>query len=311
VYNPRLSDQVPAQTAGYGQVPYQASPPVPAPAAKAKPSKARQTAQIPAQTANWQSALPVSPWSTYERQAGPVSGLETETILRSDLRSLKRGRMRARIYLTVVLLLALGAGHFGLKVLEQNASRARNLEQANRALKAQLAGAGAAVDVAAVGAGAEAVAPAQPPADPGATSADAQTLAEDLKRQLVGDSAISVEARGDRVVVGMDDNALFDRNRTEVGQAGFRVLYRFGKALKGVRDRRIVVSIIGTEGVPGRPWINAAARGISLGRFLIDDLSIEPSRVMVLTPAPRQQGRGASKSDRIEFSLELPSDARS
>jgi hypothetical protein len=309
-YNPRMSENLPAQTAGYGQVPYATSPPVPGAAAKAKSTKARemarQTAQVPVQTANWQSALPVSPWSTYERQAGPVTGLETETILRSDLRSLKRSRLRARIYLAAVVLMALGAGHFGLKVLEQNASRARTLEQANRALKAQLAGGG--VDLAQPG---RANARGAAPVSAAAASSETRALAEELKRQLVGDEAINVEARGDRVVVSMDDASLFDRNGTDVGQAGFRVLYRFGKALKNVPDRHIVVSVIANEGVRNRPWITAAARGISLGRFLLDDLSVEANRVHVMTPAPRQQGRGATKTDRIEFSLERAGAVRS
>ena len=308
MYNPSArADAIPAQSAAYGQAPsYAASPPVPAaPSPKSpRPSKPRQTAQVPAQTATtWQSSLPVSPWSTYERQAGPVTGLETETVLRSDLRSLKRGRTRARLYLVTVVVLAAVGAHFGLKLLERNASRAQSLDQENRALKAQLSGGGEAAPAGrATGEEAGGAAPAA--AAPGGST---KALTEELKRQLVGDTAVTVEARGDKAVVAMDDGTLFEGSRPEVNQAGYRVLYRFGKAIKNVQDRHIVVAVISNEGVQKRPWVVAASRAVSLGRFLIDDLAVEASRVSVMAPSPRTGAR-AGKSDRVEFWLQPASD---
>ncbi len=311
------------QTAAYGQPPYAVNPPPPAGSGKvpkqaAKPVRAtKQNLPVaPAQgqgpNANWQASLPVSPWSTYERQSGPgVTGLETETVLRSDLKALKRGRTRARIYLATVVVIAAAVIHFGLRTMEQNATSYRLLRQSHEALRAQVGGT-------ASGAGGEASRqptrqgsrPLPVGAPAGAVggegpSASARTLADDLKRQLAGDAAIRVETRGDRVVVSLEDASLFNARGNEVGPAGFRVLYRFGKALKSVSDRRIVVSIVSHEGNRPRPWIVAAARGISLGRFLLNDLSIDATRVTVATPVPLA-GDG---KDRVEFSLE-PLDGR-
>jgi hypothetical protein len=303
------------QTAAYGQPSYAASPPT-APPSRA--TKARKTvpvpvpAQVPGQTANWQAALPVAPWSAYERKSGGVAGLETETVLRSDLKSLKRSRTRARVYLATVAVIAAAVIHFGLRTMEQNATRYNQLRQSHEALRAQLGGAGSMPDLSRqpMRQGSR-PAPLPSVAAPtamggGGPTASARALAEDLKRQMVGDTAVSVEARGDRVIIGMDDAALFTGNGTEVGQPGYRMLFRFGKAIKNVRDRRVVVSVIANEGLRNRPWIVAAARGISLGRFLLDDLSLEPNRVVVATPAPRPIGRAAPR-DRVEFALE-PSD---
>jgi hypothetical protein len=228
-----------------------------------------------------------------------VPGLETETVLRSDLKALKRSRLRARVYLAGFVVLAGIGAHFGLRVLEDNASKYRELDQRYRALSQMSASATRAPRPAAAGATA---------ASAGESNASAKSLADDLKRQLIGDAALSIEARGDRVVVGMDDSALFARDATEVGQAGFRVLFRFGKALKSVRDRRVVVTIISNGGLHARPWVTAVGRGLSLGRFLINDLGVEQNRVVVSAPAPRPRSAGA-KNDRIEISLEPMGDS--
>jgi hypothetical protein len=66
-----------------------------------------------------------------------------------------------------------------------------------------------------------------------------------------------------------------------------------------VKDRRLVISVPG-DAKKGKTWNVAAARAVSLGRFVIDDLSVDPHRVVSSAPgAP--QGRGGRH---IEFSLE-------
>ena len=112
---------------------------------------------------------------------------------------------------------------------------------------------------------------------------------------------LAVEQRGDKVVVTLEQGAIFGPRQYEVGLAGYRVLYRFGKAIKMVKDRHIVVSVPSMELKRGKAWSIAAARSVSLGRFLIDDLSVEPHRVAARTPAP-SAGRG--RAAHIEFSLE-------
>jgi hypothetical protein len=196
--------------------------------------------------------------------------------------------------------------HFGLRTMEQNATRYKQLSKAHEALQAQVAGTvpdltrlpssqgSRSAAVAAGGGGASTA---------GATSGSTRALADDLKRQLEGDAAISVETRGDRVVVTVDDTMLFAGNETGVGPGGFRVLYRFGKALKNVRDRRVVVTVVGSEGLRPRPWFVAASRGIALGRFLMVDLGVDSNRVVIAAPAPRAIGKPGGK-DRVEFVLE-------
>jgi flagellar motor protein MotB len=318
-----------SQTAAYGQPGYAVKPPAGAPAA-AKP-KARKTASmptvkpssmtapmpaVPGQTSSWQAALPVAPWSAYERQSGPVTGLETETVLRSDLKSLKRSRTRAWLLFAGVLVVAGTSLHFLLRTMEKNATSLREMKQSYEALlKNQGAGGGIAYEAAGRPALRQGSRPPQipapsmaAPAAAGPPTASAKALAEELKRQLMGDAAITVEPRGERVIVSIDEASLFTGNATAVGQEGFRLLYRFGKGIKNVRDRRIVVGVTSSATRP-RAWIIAAARGVSLGRFLLDDLSVEPSRVLVSTPAPRPAGSSAGKGDRIEFSLELVGDS--
>jgi hypothetical protein len=262
---------------------------------------------VPVQTgSSWQAALPVSPWSTYERQSGPVTGLETETVLRSDLKALKRSRTRARLYLGGVLVVSALVIHFGLRTMEQNATRYKQLSKAHEALQAQVAGS-IVPDLGRLPSrqGSRPLAASAPAASPGggATSTSTRALADDLRRQLEGDAAINVETRGDRVIVAVDDTSLFAGNGAGVGPGGFRVLFRFGKALKNVRDRRIVVTVVASEGARPRPWFTAASRGIALGRFLIDDLSVESNRVVIAAPAPKSGGTPGAK-DRVEFALE-------
>ena len=162
---PAPANYAPTQTAAYGQPAYAVNPPQAAPAPKPKARKtatmtatmpatvampampAKMTAQMPAMPApnsSWQAALPVSPWSAYERKSGPVTGLETETVLRSDLKSLKRSRTRAWLAFAGVILVAGGVIHFGLRTMEKNATNFRQLRQSHEALKAQLGGGAAA-----------------------------------------------------------------------------------------------------------------------------------------------------------------------
>lgn len=266
--------------------------------------------------ANWQPALPVSPWSTYERPS--VSGVsgETVTLLKSDLKAIKRSRLKAWFYLVVVIGLAITAGYFELQSREDLAAGARKakedlvrVELAKRDLLQRMGVSEAAAKAAAAKAEAEAAAtgPVITPTGPNAQAtggADTQKLLEDLKRQLASAPQISIEARGDRVVVALEQSALFTGAETDVGLAGYRTLYKFGKALKGVKDRRVVVAVPAAEGKRGRGWSLAASRSVSLGRFLVEDLGFEAARVTVSTGAPVALSRGQRGTSRIEFALD-------
>jgi hypothetical protein len=66
-----------------------------------------------------------------------------------------------------------------------------------------------------------------------------------------------------------------------------------------VKDRRLVITVPG-DAKKGKTWNVAAARAVSLGRFAIDDVGVDPHRVTSTAPgAP--QGRGGRL---VEFSLE-------
>ena len=74
--------------------------------------------------------------------------------------------------------------------------------------------------------------------------------------------------------------------------------------MTNLKDRRIVVTIIPSEGVRSRPWFSSPpfAASRSAG-FLLDDLGVDPQRLTVGATAPRPQGRGG-KGEKIEFSFE-------
>jgi flagellar motor protein MotB len=260
---------------------------------------------------SWQPALPVSPWSTYDRGSGGLGGganIGTETILSTDLKALRRSRLKAWTYLVVVAGLA-GTGFYfgGKRHFEQRAELGR-IKQTVTELESQQQQTLArnSVEAAANNALAQKSASGLEPADGGPSAATAR-LADELKKQLTGVAGLAVETRGERVVVSLDQAALFSGNQTDVGLGGYRMLYRFGKVLKSVpamKDRRIVVTVAPDakgKGARGgaRAWGIASARAVSLGRFVIDDLSVEPHRVSALAPAV-----AVGRSRNIEFALE-------
>jgi flagellar motor protein MotB len=272
--------------------------------------------QVPASA--WQPSLPVSPWSTQERGAGFGPSMDTETVLRTDLKALRRSRFKGWFYFTLMLCVAGFVGYLGiitrveLKKISQQYNKLKtdhsNAEQTYRQTLASLgvsesAAAAAAARApgkaapAAKGAAAPtaAVAPAGPPSARGAK------LAEDLKKRLAGIPGLTVEARGDRVVIGLETHEIFTGNSFEVDLAGYRILNRFGKVLRTVKDRNVVVSVPSTISRRGKSWNVASLRAVSLGKFLVDDISVDPHRVSSRAPAPLPRG---ARADRIEFSLE-------
>jgi hypothetical protein len=240
--------------------------------------------------------------------------VETETILRSDLKAIKRSRLKAWTWFTMLLLATGGAGYLGVKqhiALMAERDRAKVAlkegdEKQARILRNLGISEAQAMNRPAAAPGKVLAMPGKPAsaAVAGASAAASPRtakLAEDLKKQLAGVAGLSVEQRGDRVVVSLEQGAIFAPREFEVGLTGYRVLYRFGKAIKAVKDRHIVVSVPSIELKRGKAWNIAAARSVSLGRFLIDDLSVEPHRVVARAPAPAG-GRG--RAPHIEFSLE-------
>jgi hypothetical protein len=275
-------------------------------------SAAPRNTQVYGQTlTNWQpAAVPVSPWGTsVDRPAigGGVGG--SETILRSDLKKLKRSRLKAWFYMFVVLGLSGVGGYYGLQHYQHlveltNASRdregatSRELEQLRRVHNETVNKIGG-VPAGALGAGAKTAV--------GPTGAGSAKLADDLKRVLGNTPQVAVETRGDRVVVSVDGAALFSGKEVEVGLGGYRTLYKFGKSLKTVKDRRVSITVPSIEIKKAKAWNLAASRAVSLGRFFTDDLGFERSRVAVSAPAPRAAGKVVSKSGvlgRVEFVLE-------
>jgi flagellar motor protein MotB len=257
---------------------------------------------MPALSAWQPSTLPVSPWSTISPGGAPLGGgVDTTTILRADLKALKRSRLKGWGYLMLSLSIFGTLGYFGvkryldmgkeLKVAKQQLGDAKKGYEATLTKLGVSESAAAAATSNAPGA---VVAPV-----PAVASAATTKLTDDLKKQLASIAGLTVEARGDRVVVGLEQGALFEGNQTEISLAGYKVLYKFGKIVKTVKDRRIVVTVPG-DARRGKSWNIAAARAVSLGRFVIDDLSVDPHRVLSSAPgAP--QGRGGRH---IEFALE-------
>ncbi|HEY0705224.1 MAG TPA: hypothetical protein VGG33_00405, partial [Polyangia bacterium] len=114
----------------------------------------------------------------------------------------------------------------------------------------------------------------------------------------------------DRVVVGIESGLLFSGRETDVGLGGYRTLYRLGKSLKGIKDRRVAITVPSAEMKRVKNvWALAAGRGVSLGRFFTDDLGFDRARVLVSVPPPKAglKGKLAPKvvpQGRVEFALE-------
>jgi len=126
---------------------------------------------------------------------------------------------------------------------------------------------------------------------------DQRRLLDEIKSDLGAVDGVTVGARGDQVVITLTAGALFDDREGEPGLGGYRVLYRLGKRLKGLRDRQITVSADAAErrklhrGRFPTTWHLTAARAVSVARFLVDDAGIDPRHVSVSAPAPGL-GRG-------------------
>jgi hypothetical protein len=257
-----------------------------------------------------------SPWSggNYERTpAFPSFGAATTTGfgINPELEQVKASRARARLLAFVLLVGVGGGGYWGYKErlrLTGNVSQQSWLEKTNKEAlatiekqKAQIAALETkAKQAEQKGAGGEAVAP-------GAREASAK-LAEDLKKLLAGSKDITVEARDEKVVVSVPDKALFSGIQAEIGLDGFRVLYRLGKGLKAVKDRQVLVTAQASElkkikgGRYPSTWDLAAARGIAIARFLVDDLGMDAKRVGAATPSPHA-GRKGGHGGKLEIAL--------
>ncbi|HEY0707339.1 MAG TPA: hypothetical protein VGG33_11105, partial [Polyangia bacterium] len=159
---------------------------------------------------NWQPALPVSPWGTPEKAPVIGGGVETETVLRSDLQKLRRSRIKGWVYFVVLLGLSGVATYYGLGdrqrlVSEKNdaADKFRRLDSVHRETLARVR------EEAATGAPKLPSTPGLPgAAATGAASAGVAAvaspatlkLADELKRAMAGAPQLSIETRGDRVV---------------------------------------------------------------------------------------------------------------
>jgi hypothetical protein len=255
----------------------------------------------------WQpSTLPVSPWSTISPGGvAPLGGgVDTTTILRADLKALKRSRLKGWGYLFVSIGIFAGLGYFGVKQHLETRKRLNSaIEQlgtAKKGYEAALTKLGVSESAAAAATSNAPGAVVTPPAAVAATSPATAKLGDDLKKQLAPVAGLTVETRGDRVVIAMDPGALFEGNQLEPSMSGYRVLYKLSKLLKPVvKDRRVVITVPG-DAKRGKSWNVAAARAVSLGRYAIDDVGVDAHRVTSSAPgAP--QGRGGRH---IEFALE-------
>jgi hypothetical protein len=259
----------------------------------------------------WQpSTLPVSPWSTISSPGvGPLGGgVDTTTILRSDLKALKRSRLKGWGYLFLSVGIFGSLGYFGIKQFVQmrkdlNVAK-QQVNDAKRGYEATLTKLGVSESAAAAAtSNTPGAVVATPPAGTAAvavTSPATTKLADDLKKSLATVAGLTVEARGDRVVLAVDQAALFEGNELEASLAGYKIMYKLTKVLKPVvKDRRVVITVPG-DAKKGKTWNVAAARAVSLGRSVIDDIGVDPHRVTSSAPAS-PQGRGGRH---VEFSLE-------
>ena len=140
-------------------------------------------------------------------------------------------------------------------------------------------------------------------------------MVESLKKQLAGAAEVGIDARTERVVIDVDAKALFDGDEVDPGLTGFRVLFRLGKALKGMKDRQIIVTAETRElkklrKGPSTSWHLSAARAVSVAQFLVKDGGLDARNISTSAPSPGH-ARGRADHVRIVLAQAEPTATRS
>jgi flagellar motor protein MotB len=245
--------------------------------------------------------------------SAPIAREPIAEATRAELRALARSHKLTRFALGVVVVAVAFATT--VQILKE---RRRGRGESDRADDARLAGTVGATVPPVAPTVAEAPAPAATGPANGASEAPAAPgdhagFFDELKHQLENSVELTVEGRDDRAVISFPASAVFDGVHAEPGISGYRLLFHLRKALKGKgkgwQGYQARVTASGGErkklegGATPTTWHLAAARAVSLARFLVDEAGLDARNVATATAPAEPVGRARASGFEIVLSL--------
>jgi flagellar motor protein MotB len=324
----------------YGQAgPHASQVPGAAPYGQAAPYAPAAPPFAPA--APYAQSPPASPFGSVD--AGPPraglatdTGFETVSIARGELKRLRSSRLKAWLSALGALGALGGGGYLGWQHKGELDAQLRQLRSERGEVErlTALAKREAEAKHAAAAAAEQRLATLGPVAEQAIKRAtEAQALArrdQEIVRVLeaaLGKEPIRLGSKDGRLSLTLAEPTLFTAGRSEIAHNGMRMLYVMGRALKdipGLAERRTTVVVTSVASPPARPtrakgqakappvtppddWGLAAARGVALARFLVEDAGLPSQTVAVSVAAPERPGKkGKGKGPTLEIRFELP-----
>jgi chemotaxis protein MotB len=154
----------------------------------------------------------------------------------------------------------------------------------------------------------------EPPKLPAQVEEELKPLESEIK-------GVEVRRDGEKLVISLVDQVLFDSGRAEIKPAGLEVLHRVGEVLRNTADQKILIEGHTDDVRIGRKlkktyptnWELAKARAASVLKYLRDEGGLDPERMAAAEyadtrpVAPNTTEEGRQKNRRVEIIL-MPSD---